>query len=177
MALLPVVSGCGAAERSTSKTPWCVDWGTVMLEAQSVPSAQLLPCVSNLPAGWSPGRADIGDDGTVFTMHSDIGGDDALTVMLGESCDVTTFARVPSDEPGADRFESIEQIAGGFSGSRAYVFDGGCLQMEFSFDAGVGATLVNEATLMVDLVPRTDVAAVVADISGGREQLDPPPAG
>ena len=178
--LLPVAIGIALASTAcsvptaNSTAAWCHEFGVLMLEAQSVPSAQMLPCVEPLPLGWDVGPTDIADGGTVFALSSDIGGSEAVEVELTASCGVEGFVEVPTDEAGAKRYELVESVTGGFRGTRAYVFDGGCATLDFRFETEASAVLVNEASLAVGFVSRADVDQAVQDITDGREHLDPP---
>jgi hypothetical protein len=158
----------------TGNTPWCDDLGAMALEAQSIPSTQFVPCLDGLPLGWKAGRTYIDHGGTSFSLHSDIAGREAVQVELVEECDVTSFARVPSDEAGTERYEFVAQVTGGYRGRRAYVFAGGCTLVEFRFEAGSGATLVNEASVALNLVPRSAINDALLSFTSGRQQLDPP---
>ena len=54
----------------------------VVLMAQSVPSATLLPCVNALPVGWSFARLDANDRHAKFWLSSDRGGDGSVSVSV-----------------------------------------------------------------------------------------------
>lgn len=153
--------------------PWCDNWGLLMLEAQSVPSARLIPCVEALPLGWSAAPAWVDHEGTSFVLNSSIAGTEAVTVDLLELCDVEDAVRVPSDISGTERYEQVEDIVSGFSGRRTYVFDGGCTALRFDFGVEAAAALVNEVSLAVGFVPREAINEAVRTATDGREQLDP----
>ena len=59
----------------------------MILAAQAVPSAALLPCVAALPSGWQVGGADIASGRSVFWLDSDQAGARAVTVTLSAACD------------------------------------------------------------------------------------------
>ncbi len=67
----------------------------------------------------------------------------------------------------------MEDVAGGFRGQRAYLFDGGCVTMDFRFGVEASAALVNEASLAVRLMPRSTIDESIRSVTDGREQLDP----
>jgi hypothetical protein len=171
-----LVASCAPAANTTG-TPWCDDFGVLILEAQSVPTAELLPCVDVMPLGWSVGTTHIDDTGTTFTLQSTIAGSDAARVRFAESCDTEGYVRVPSDEADTQRYELVSQITDGYRGRRVYVFDGGCTSIAFSFEVDVTAALVNEVSLALGFVPRRDANEAVRSVTGGREQIDPLPEG
>lgn len=170
--LTAIVAGCAPTSHNTDP-PWCSDFSVLILEAQSVPSAQLLPCVDLMPLGWSVGDTHIDDHGTVFTLHNKIAGSNAARVALADRCDTEGFVRVPTDESDTERFEFVSSITDGFRGRRVYEFEGGCVAIDFSFDVDVSAALVSEASLAVGFVQRSEVNDVVRDLTDGREQVDP----
>jgi hypothetical protein len=179
LALVLVLASCsnGGQRDANVPEPWCDDWGILMLEAQSVPSAQLIPCIEALPLGWSSAPARIDHEGTWFVLNSSIAGEEAVTVELTERCDITGAIRVPSEINDAARYEWVEEIVSGFSGRRTYMFDGGCTVFTFDFGVDAVAALVNEVSLAVGFVPREVINEAVRTATEGREQLDPQPTG
>lgn len=175
VALAAVVAAC-APTGNTATTPWCDDFTVLILEAQSVPSAQLLPCVDAMPLGWTIGETEIDDDGMVFTLRSSIAGREAAIVHLSASCDVDGHVRVPTDEVGTERFELVTELTEGFQGRRTYRFDGGCTAIDFDFAVEASAALVSEVSLAVGFVSRQAANEAVRSVTDGREQIDPMPA-
>ncbi len=175
VALAAVTGGC-APTPNTTGTPWCDDFGVLILEAQSAPGASLLPCVELMPKGWSPGTTHIDENGTTFTLHSTVAGDDAARVRLGGSCEIGGHVEVPTDEPDTQRFELVERIKDGYAGNRTYTFAGGCTSIDFAFRPEASAALVNEVSLALGFMPRDIVNEVVSDLTDGREQVDPVPS-
>jgi hypothetical protein len=163
-----------------SRSPACEyrdEPGTPMtvLAAQAVPSATLLPCIDALPAGWSVSDVDIRNGHASFALDSDRAGDRAVTVVLERHCDVSEATRVPTDEPGTRRFEQIGPVGPGigFTGTRFYLFEGGCSIYRFRFNREATSGPLGDATLALSFVPRDDVRQRVLDETGGRYQLDP----
>ncbi len=167
------VSAVACARPDNAGALFCDDFGALFLEAQSVPSAQLVPCLDALPLGWALGGADVDHQGARFQLNSSTAGLDALTVTLAPACDVEDHVRVPTDEAGTDRYELVERIVNGYRGTRTYLFEGGCTTLEFDFDVEGTAALVNEASLAVGFVSRTALNDAVREATDGREQLDP----
>ena len=52
----------------------CVNGGSSLIVAQSVPTADYVPCLDPLPAGWEKESVEIDQDGTVMTFNSDRAG-------------------------------------------------------------------------------------------------------
>jgi tRNA A-37 threonylcarbamoyl transferase component Bud32 len=155
-----------------ARTLRCAPHEPLLLVAQSVPTASLVPCVENLPAGWSLGDVVVGNDRSRFTMTSDRGG--VLVVDLTASCDLTGAAEVTSERPGARRYLRLERDAAGVAMTRAYTFPGGCVTQHLVAPAGSQQQLANEASFALGFTTRDDLAAAVRRDSGGRLALDAP---
>jgi hypothetical protein len=113
----------------------------MILSAQAVPSAALLPCVAALPSGWEAHGADIASGKTRLWLDSDRAGPQAVTVTLTATCDTSGARQIPSDQPGTSRFERPLSLAPGFSDLRFYTFPGGCVTYEFHFRPGASPVL------------------------------------
>ena len=94
-----------AAENLGAYAPSCGTGHSMILSAQAVPSAALLPCIAALPAGWSVGGTDIASGRASFGLDSDRAGPRAVTVTLTATCDISGARQIPSDQPGMRRFE------------------------------------------------------------------------
>lgn len=114
-------------------TPGCPD--DLVLVAQSVPSATFVPCFEELPGGWSLSQLSIGQNGMTMKLDSDRAGSNAATFEYRDSCDVSGVGRLASEQEGVRVHEEIGQLAGGLESRRLYVFDGGCVTVQFDFDA------------------------------------------
>jgi hypothetical protein len=85
--------------------PVCGTGHSMILSAQAVPSAARLPCIAALPSGWAAGGASVSNGRALFWLDSDRAGGRAVTVTLTATCDTSGAQRIPSDQPGAARFE------------------------------------------------------------------------
>ena len=149
--------------------PRCGTGHSMILSAQSVPSAAMLPCLAALPSGWSTGEADIASGHTRFWLDSDRAGTHAITVTLTAACDTAGAHEIPSDQPGMRRFEHSVSLVPRFSELRLYTFPGGCVSYWFSFAPGTSPTLADAAASalafqrrseLVDFVQRTEGLAL-----------------
>src|SRR5215469_16717943 len=82
----------------------CGTGHSMILSAQAVPSAALVPCVAALPSGWHTGGADIVSGRARFWLDSDQAGSRAVTVTLSATCNVSGARQVPSNQPGTRLF-------------------------------------------------------------------------
>ncbi len=116
--------------------PSCGTGHSMILAAQAVPSAALVPCVAAFPSGWH------------------VGG-------LSASCDVTGARQVPSDQPGTRRFDRQLSQRPQFAALRFYTFPGGCVTYQFTFTPGASPLLAIPVNGAVGFVSR---ATLVDDI-------------
>ena len=140
----------------------------LVLEAQSVPSATHLPCITALPLGWSFGALDVQDGSSKLYLNSDRAGMHSFSATLTRACDVSKAKRVPSDLVGIQRYENIKELDNRYVGVRYYVFSGGCVTYDFDFEGTGRTALANEATVGMSLVSRRDVARLLYETSGIR---------
>jgi hypothetical protein len=177
LVVMVAASGCIGSTQSSS-APFCRSLGRagsppVLLMAQSVPTASLVPCVTLVPAGWTLGSFNARNGAADFRMSSDIAGSRAVDVQLVRACDITGATKVPSDEPGTSRWERIQSVRSGYRGVRYYTFDGGCVRYVFRLSGPTRAAPVNDVSLAVAFVSRDQLRREVKDSSDGQLHLDP----
>jgi len=144
-------------ENIGASAPDCGTGHAMILTAQAVPSADLLPCVAALPSGWQVGGADIASGTARLWLDSDRAGPRAVTVTLTAACDTTGAQRIPSDQPGTSRFERPLSLAPQFSSLRFYTFPGGCVTYEFRFRPGASPVLAVAADSALAFQPRSSL--------------------
>jgi hypothetical protein len=145
--------------------PACGTGHSMILSAQAVPSAAMLPCSAALPSGWSIGGADISSGKVRLWLDSDRAGPRAITVTLTASCDTSGARQIPSDQPGTRRFEHLLSLIPRFSELRYYTFPGDCATYGISFvpgaspvmaDAAGGAQSFQPRSVLVETIQRTE---------------------
>ncbi len=154
-----LATGCGATTNTSDPACAAVRIEPLYLVSQAVSTSDRIPCVNGYPGGWTLGSLKVRDGRASFTLDSDRGGSKALTVTLEEHCDVTGAVEVPSDQPGAARFDQMPNVSAGFRGQRAYRFDGGCVTYRFDIRSERAGALVDEASLAVGFLTRAEVQA------------------
>ena len=155
-----------AARNLGVHAPACGTGHSMILSAQAVPSAALLPCIAALPSGWTIGGADIASGKSSFWLDSDRAGERAATITLAATCDTAGAHQIPSDQPGTRRFERPLSLVPQFSGLRFYTFPGGCVTYQFRFSSGVSPVLAGTATTAVAFVPRSRLVSYVRQTEG-----------
>ena len=146
--------------------PACGTGHSMILSAQAVPSAALLPCIAALPSGWSIGGADIASGKSSFWLDSDRAGVRSATITLAAACDTAGAHQIPSDQPGMRRFERPLSLVPQFSGVRFYTFPGGCVTYRFRFAPGASPVLAGPASTAVAFVPRSRLVSYVRQTEG-----------
>jgi hypothetical protein len=146
--------------------PRCGTGHSMILSAQAVPSAAMLPCIAALPSGWSIGGADIASGHTRFWLNSDRAGPQAITVTLTATCDTSSAQQIPSDQPGMRRFEHPLSLARQFSDLRIYTFPGGCITYRFTFAPGASPTLAGAADSALSFQPRSTLVEFIQRTEG-----------
>jgi tRNA A-37 threonylcarbamoyl transferase component Bud32/membrane-associated phospholipid phosphatase len=155
-----------------AQTLRCEPHEPLLLMAQSVPTASLVPCIEILPAGWSLEEEAmvVGNGRSRFTMTSDRGG--VLVTELSASCDLSGAVEVTSERPGARRYLRIERNAPEVATTRTYTFPGGCVTERLVAPEASRQQLAGEASTALDFTTRDALAAALRRDSGGRLELD-----
>jgi hypothetical protein len=179
-AAVPLLAGCAVQPGDVGVAADCDrEDGTanplLVLMAQAVPTAELVPCIAAVPSSWRRGAVDVRDGRAVFAFEpSSLEGPEeaVLSVVLTASCDTTGATEVPSDQPDSRRYERLRDVVEGYRGERFYVYEGGCTTLEFRLPGENRAQQVGQASLAVDFVPRQELRDAVRERSDGRLELD-----
>jgi tRNA A-37 threonylcarbamoyl transferase component Bud32 len=180
LALVGSIIAGSVASNEAGKTPVngtslaCTDLEPLWLEAQSVPSASLVPCVRSLPVGWSVGRVTVNDGRSVLTLNHDRAGDAALVVRLSAGCDPSGAVEGPSPISGVRHFQRTEASAGGgFSATWYDQFPGGCVTSRLHLTTDPNGEFAAQAPQVLGFTTRAALREALSQRSDGRLQLDP----
>ena len=141
--------------------PQCGTGHSMILAAQAVPSAALVPCITTLPPGWQAVGADITSRHASFWLNSDQAGAQAVTITLSATCDVSGAQQLPSDQPPTRRFDRLLSLHPHFTYLRYYTFPGGCVAYRFRFAPGTSPRLVTPPASAVSFVPRAKLVGYI----------------
>lgn len=174
--LLPPQDATTSAYSAVGQQPACPAPGelsvdALILEAQSVPSAELLPCVSTLPVGWSFSGFDVVDGRSRLFLDSDRAGFRAVNITLAPSCNIAGATEVTAennDEPRTRRYERPFIRSSRLTGARYYVFDGGCAIYDFDLEGQTAAGLAGEVSSIMSFVPRRELSELLFEQTGLR---------
>ena len=109
----------------------------------------------------TPGGTDIKNGHALFWLDSDQAGHRAVTVTLTATCSTSDASRIPSDQPGADRFERPRSLQPRFTLARMYTFPGGCITYQFSFITGAAPSLAIPIDTAIAFEPRSVLVGYV----------------
>ena len=155
-----------AARNLGAYAPSCGTGHSMILSAQAVPSAALLPCIAALPAGWSVGGTDIASGRASFVLDSGQRRAAAVTITLTATCDTSGAQQIPSDQPGMRRFERPLSLVPAYSGVRYYTFPGGCATYQFVLAPGASPVVTTAVDSAVAFMPRSVLVGYVRRTEG-----------
>ena len=135
----------------------------VVLIAQSVPSATMIPCVRAIPSGWTFGGGTVSKDESRMWLDSAVAGVHAVEATLTASCDLPdeAFETVPGPGEAGTRVFQVPQDLNPFHWSRFVLFPGGCAVFRYAFVTGAAPSLSLVANDAFSFIPRADVVAAV----------------
>ena len=145
-----VVTGCA---EDSEMMPGCDADSRLAIIAQSVPEAAYVPCIAELPAGWSYEGVETDNDGTTITLESDRA-DRRVDITLTGSCDIGSATPIAPSDEGTRSYQLIESIDPRYAGSFIDVFPGGCVTSTYDFERGPHVALVTELQRAVGVYSR-----------------------
>ena len=152
------LTGCAS---SGDTVPGCNDPLRLAIDAQSAPSASYLPCVRDLPPGWTASGFVPSQDGTSFLLNSDRSPGQPVTVQLSTACRISGASPSPARAPGVLTYTRLDSIRPRFAGRMYDVFPGGCVTYTFDFSHGLQIELMEQFERAVDLYPRQQLRLVL----------------
>jgi tRNA A-37 threonylcarbamoyl transferase component Bud32 len=151
----------------------CTDLEPLWLQAQAVPSASLVPCVRDLPVGWSLANVAVNDGRSVINLHHDRTGGEAMEARLTAGCEVAGVAEQPSGQPGVRRYQLVTRQGPAFQAVRFDVFPGGCLITRIRALPASRSEVMAAAPGILGFASREELSQALERRSGGRLNLDP----
>jgi hypothetical protein len=151
--MLLTVSLTGCASFSAT-IPGCGDPLRLAIIAQSVPGAAYIPCIRELPQGWSTSGFDPARGGTTFMLNSDRSLGRPVQVQLAATCKIGGASPSPPRAPGVLTYTRLTSIFPRFAGSLYDVFPGGCVRYRFDFTTGPHIALMEQFEGAIGLYPR-----------------------
>jgi hypothetical protein len=128
-----VTTGCGRI--GDNREPWCRPVPATELMAVSVPSASLVPCVHDLPAGWTFDGFQASDTGATFVLAGPPETAARAVVGFRPACPAPEGEAVRTDEDGTELVEDVRRRSP-YAARWTYRFDGGCARIDLDLPAG-----------------------------------------
>jgi tRNA A-37 threonylcarbamoyl transferase component Bud32 len=151
----------------------CTDLEPLWLEAQSVPSASMVPCVQFLPVGWTLAEVTVNDGQSVLTLSHDRAGYAALVVRLTAACTPSGAVEGPSQTTGVRHYQRTESNTGEFAVTWYDQFPGGCVTSQLRLMNDPNGELAGQAPHVLGFRTRAELQEALSQRSDGRLQLDP----
>jgi hypothetical protein len=151
----------------------CTDLEPLWLEAQSVPSASMVPCVQFLPVGWTLAKVTVNDGQSVLTLSHDRAGYAALVVRLTAACTPSGAVEGPSQTTGVRHYQRTESRNGEFAVTWYDQFPGGCVTSQLRLVNDPNGELAGQAPHVLGFRTRAELQEALSQRSEGRLQLDP----
>lgn len=149
--------------------------GSLLLTAQAVPNAAVVPCLRPLPAGWTFHEMKVRKGKARIVLDFGRDTNRAATITLTRTCDVRGATEAFSDVPGVRKYELVHDSKSSYRSDRFYVNSGSCITHHFVLNSSTGAAQVSALTRALGFVDRAVLRRYVHDYSDGRFELDPTP--
>lgn len=153
-----LLGGCALATGGAA--PRCEPGMRLATLAQSVPDAAYVPCVSDLPPGWTFEGLQVDDDGATITLESDRA-DREVRVALAATCDVADATPITPSDEGVRTYHRVDSIDPRYAGQLLDVSPGGCVTVDYDFERGRHVALVTELQAAVSLFARLELRPVL----------------
>jgi hypothetical protein len=151
----------------------CTDLEPLWLQAQAVPSASMVPCVRDLPVGWTLANVAVNDGRSVLTLNHDRAGDAALVVRLTAACASGGAVEGPSQTAGVRRYQGTESRTGEFTVTWYDQFPGGCVTSRLHLTTDPNGEFAAQAPHVLGFTTRAALREALSQRSDGRLQLGP----
>jgi tRNA A-37 threonylcarbamoyl transferase component Bud32/membrane-associated phospholipid phosphatase len=151
----------------------CAQPEPLWLEAQSVPSAALVPCVRTRLPGWTVADVAVNDGRSVIALDQDRAGTEAVLVRLAAVCDTAGTVETPSQAPGVRRYERVDHATDAFGATWYDRFPGGCVTYRLRSTSDVAGSFAVELPSLLGFTSRDGLRQALRQRSDGRLQLDP----
>jgi tRNA A-37 threonylcarbamoyl transferase component Bud32 len=151
----------------------CTRLEPLWLEAQSVPSASLVPCVRTRVPGWKVAEVGVNNGRSVIFLDHDRAGKRAVVVRLAAACDTTGAVETPSAQPGVRRYQRIDPSTSVFGATWYDRFPGGCVTYRLHSTSDVEGSFAIELPGLLGFTSRDELRQALIERSNERLQLDP----
>jgi tRNA A-37 threonylcarbamoyl transferase component Bud32 len=151
----------------------CSQLEPLWLQAQSVASASLIPCVRSRLPGWKVADVAVNNGRSVITLDHDRAGGGAVVLRLAGVCDTTGTVETPGPAPGVRRYQRVDQSTSVFRATWYDRFPGGCVTYRLHSTSDLEGSFAAELPVLLGFTSRDTLRQALTERSDGRLQLDP----
>lgn len=165
-----VAPGCAGLPAAA---PTCDALEVLALQAQSVPAADAVVCLADVPDGWTVSEFSAGDRGTRFALDHAVGGRRSVVVDVADDCLTADGSKREGQRPAADDpIEDLEQRGRrGLVGERLVALGDACASIHLSLRTEQWPDVLEEFDRMLVSVARSELVARLLEASDGRLDL------
>ncbi len=149
----------------------CGQLEPLWLEAQSVPSASLVPCVRSRVPGWMVADVAVNNGRSVITLDHDRAGKGAVEARLAASCDTAGAVEMPSPTQGVRRFQQVDRATDAFGATWYDRFPGGCVTYRLRSASDIEGSFAVELPGLLGFASRDALRNALAERSDLRLRL------
>lgn len=146
---------------------------TLVLLAQSVPEASLIPCMSSTPPRWRLDDFSARNGSARFDVEFGDEDDLRMTVELAHRCRVEDATETRSDLPGMTRYDHVTADPERYAVDRYYVDAHACTVVHFTGLGQEAQAFADEIVPALGFIPRETLDERLRDATDGRMHLDP----
>src|SRR5204862_7716410 len=113
---LSMLSALPACSDGLSSAPACTSARRLAIVAQAVPSAAYVPCIAEVPEGWTVGGFEARSGRSRFSLLSDRAQGRRVRVELNAACDLTGAVPSPPRAEGVRTAVHLDSISPRYAG-------------------------------------------------------------
>ncbi|MBW3662799.1 MAG: hypothetical protein KY469_06840 [Actinobacteria bacterium] len=155
-----------------ASAPTCDALETVATQAQALPAAEQLPCLEEVPLGWTVTTFEVERGVASFNLSHDIAGSDVVVVALMERCVSAEQAEPVELAPGEDQERIHVQSQTTYEAERFHAIEGGCIVTTLAFDGEGWGNALEQIEPVLTTTPRDVLAERLREASDGALDLD-----
>lgn len=167
------LSAAACAVDLPAAAPLCDSVEVLVLMAQAVPQAEEIPCLTELPLGWSVDQFEPESGAVHFTVSYAVAGGQVFDARFASSCQETDQQGTtrPVDVAPGETADQLRHEGDLLEGDHHRGLAGACLSARVELDAEDGRRLLEEFDDLLTTVGREELSERMAEITGRRVDL------
>lgn len=152
--------------------PTCEAFEVLAVQAQALPEAQEVPCLQELPFGWTVTTFEAESGGATYHLSHAAFGNDVVQVGFAPECVSPSTGETVALEAGEDQDRVLEQGPALYRAERFEAVDGACIVTAYAFDTEGWADGFEEIDELLVSIARDDLTQRLLDETDGVLDLD-----